>query len=197
MNQRGAGFCKAISHRFCGRFLIIPCRAWPRLGHGGEMKQTAVDPWRMGENLMAMILATIPAGATVLELGSGAGTETMAQHYNVFSIEHDLAWLGKYESNYIYTPYVSGWYCARMLHGRLPATYEALIIDGPPGDRFPMARYLDLFDLTAAIFIDDINRHDTWLLAQVIATQAGRPLQEFTEDDGRRFGYIPAFVGET
>lgn len=160
-------------------------------------QQTAVDPWRIGNNMMALILATIPAGATVLELGSGAGTETLAENFHVFSIEHDPAWIGLYDSTYIYTPYVSGWYCARMLNGRLPAMYEALIIDGPPGDRFPMARYLDIFDLTAAIFIDDINRHETWLLGQVIANRAGRPLQEFPEDDGRKFGYIPAFVGDT
>lgn len=150
------------------------------------------NPWRMGDNLIAHILATLPAGATVLELGSGEGTALLACLYTMYSVEHDPAWIGKYDSHYIYAPLLSGWYCVRILEQQLPPMYDALIIDGPPGSRFAMARYLDIFDLGVPVFVDDVNRPEEYLLAQVIETKTGRPLQIFDELDGRQFAYVPA-----
>ena len=62
----------------------------------------------------------IPKGSTVLEFGSGDGSQRLADRYQLWSVEHDADWLNRTTSNYVYAPIVSnpvsdeyqeqGWY---------------------------------------------------------------------------------------
>lgn len=154
------------------------------------------NPWRIGPRLLGIIQEAVPPGGVILELGSGEGTGVLAREYAVVSVEHDPAWLRRYESQYIYAPIVEGWYCVRMLNGRLPARYDLLLIDGPPSSmsrygRAAMIPFLDLFNLSVPIVIDDVQREMEMLLARRIGLECGRPLRIYDEGDGRKFAYVP------
>ena len=50
------------------------------------------------------ILSVLENGKTILELGSGIGTEILSQTYNVISIEENINFVGRHPSTYIYAP---------------------------------------------------------------------------------------------
>lgn len=151
------------------------------------------NPWMLGPNLLGLICQSVPPGSTILELGSGEGTAVLSAHYHMVSIEHDPTFLNKYPSRYIYAPLRDGWYCRPMIEVQLPDGYDALIIDGPPGElRGGILTHLDLFDLSVPIFIDDINRRVEREVFETLTIQLGRPSRTGSEDDGRNFGIIYA-----
>lgn len=47
--------------------------------------------WAIEAAVIEWIRAHIPSGSTILEFGSGAGTEVLSKHYRMFSVEHDPA----------------------------------------------------------------------------------------------------------
>ena len=55
--------------------------------------------WMMPERAFEWIEKNIPYGSTILEFGSGKGTERLALNYTIFSIEHNPEWINKYNSN--------------------------------------------------------------------------------------------------
>ena len=83
--------------------------------------------WMMPERAFEWIEKNIPYGSTILEFGSGKGTERLALNYTIFSIEHNPEWINKYNSNYIYAPIKLyeqdsqknglGWYDIDILNG--------------------------------------------------------------------------------
>jgi hypothetical protein len=158
------------------------------------------NPSMLGPNCLALIHKTVPPGGTILELGSGEGTGVLARSYTMYSIEHDPNFMHLYESHYIYAPIRDGWYCRIMIEGKLPARYDALIIDGPPGTigRAGLLNHLDLFNLAVPIFVDDINREEEWQVYKYLLMACQMPGADFRggpiiqEDDGRKFGLIHA-----
>lgn len=139
--------------------------------------------WSISPELFEKIKEIVPINSTILELGSGAGTEELSHYYKMISIEHDLRWLNKYNSQYIYAtikpfrkacsvfPEDKGWYDREVLRKELPKlTYNAIIVDGPPGQfgRGGFYKYLDIFNTNVPIFFDDIERtRDRRMLARV------------------------------
>lgn len=154
---------------------------------------TTKNPSMLGPNILALIHETVPPGATILELGSGEGTGVLAQTYTMYSVEHDPAFLNKYDSHYIYAPISDGWYCPDMLRGKLPTRYDALIIDGPPGTigRAGLLNHLDLFNWDCHIFIDDTNRKEEAVIYMRLL-DFERLFDIGHEPDGRSFAYIHA-----
>ncbi len=121
------------------------------------------------KSLFNTIRKILPEGSTILELGSGWATSELAKHYTMYSVEHDAAYVDKYDSTYIHAPLKRHkrvknhpsdlWYDADILREKLKGIqYDLLLIDGPPGTRSGFIKYIDLFDTKAIWVFDDANR---------------------------------------
>ncbi len=132
----------------------------------------------------------LPPGATILELGSGAGTARLAEEFTMISIEHDARFIGKAPSTYIYAPIEpfrkpcsvfkrdQGWYSREVLREELPKhRYDAILVDGPPNvwGRGGFYKWKDLFNLDVPIIIDDMHRERETLLAVRLSAFLKRP----------------------
>ena len=80
----------------------------------------------ISKELYDYILANLPKGSTILELGSGKGTARLFENYTVYSIEHSKKWLNRYGSNYIYAPIKNGWYDIEAIKKDIPDHYDLL-----------------------------------------------------------------------
>jgi hypothetical protein len=119
---------------------------------------TNFGDWSISKQLFEIVTKILPKGSTILELGSGQATQEFSHYgYEMYSIEHDEHWLKRYYTNYIYVPLAeNGWYNPIYLKN-LPK-YDLLIIDGPESEkRDLMIDYLDLFDLSKPIVLDNAD----------------------------------------
>ncbi len=125
--------------------------------------------WSIDKSLYDFIRKVLPGGGTILELGSGWTTSELAKHYTMYSVEHDVEFVGKYDSTYIHAPLKEHkriknhptdiWYDADVLRKELKGIkYDLLLVDGPPGTRSGFVKYIDLFDTNAIWVFDDSNR---------------------------------------
>jgi hypothetical protein len=125
--------------------------------------------WSLSPELHKYIRTVLPEGSTILELGSGFGTDILSKHYDMFSVEHDLDFLDRYNSTYIYAPLKEHkaiknhegtvWYDADVLRPQLrDLEYDLLLVDGPPESRAGFLKYFDMFDPDAIMVFDDVNR---------------------------------------
>ena len=135
--------------------------------------------WTIPKELFDWIRANLPDGKTILELGSGDGTDELRKHYTVHSIEHDMAFIK--EGNYIHAPIVRypggyDWYDVSKLIG-LPA-YDLLLIDGPTGviGRRGFVKHRYMFNLDVPIVVDDTQREAERLIALDLSQMLGRKL---------------------
>ena len=60
--------------------------------------------WAIEESCFNLIKEILPKGKTILEMGSGYGTDFLSKYYNMISIENQPEWVGKYNSNNIEVP---------------------------------------------------------------------------------------------
>lgn len=118
--------------------------------------------WQLPDSAFRF-LSRLSAGATVVELGSGEGTQRLLNlGLKVHSVEHDPAWIGRVPgARYIHAPIVDGWYDPMVLAREVPLRYDALIIDGPPGTvgRLGLLANLGLFRKGPTL-VDDVHRPD-------------------------------------
>ena len=156
------------------------------------------------EELFAYIREILPIGETILELGSGDGTAELIKYYNVYSIENDEEWLGKYRSNYIHAPLkehkivrnLEGniWYDPSVLKKELKdLCYDLILVDGPSrlkASRAGFVKYRSLFNLDVPIIFDDVNREGDWIIAVRIAGILKRPLTVHNTWKKKYFGVI-------
>lgn len=133
-------------------------------------------------------------GLRVLELGSGSGSQAMHElGATVTSVEHDEAYVLKYpDVNYIHAPIVNGWYDTKVLREQLPAHYDVVVVDGPPGaiGRGGLFSNLDLFDTSKPFIFDDVHRPAEQELLFKVARYLGKPYSIHVLVDGRAFGSI-------
>jgi len=147
--------------------------------------------WALPSKAFQWIENNIPFGRNIVELGSGNGSSRLSKNYQLWSIEHDEAWLHTSSSNYIHAeivPYsVNGlegfWYNPEKIEQALPKEYDLLIIDGPPSSvgRNGVLAFQDLFDWSGYILIDDTHRAEDKLLADQIASEKSLNQIHFTE----------------
>jgi hypothetical protein len=144
--------------------------------------------WPIGGGIRSAIEQLIPEGATILELGSGDGTKQLAQKYTIWSIEHDEKWVGYCDlANYIHAPIISlldgniQWYDPSILEVSIPASYDLILIDGPPGKygREGILENFHLFRTDVPIIIDDTIRNHEANIAREMAYKLNRPLYVF------------------
>jgi hypothetical protein len=127
------------------------------------------EGWMMPRAARAWIEQHIPKGSTILEFGSGDGSEGLARRYNLYSIEHDPTYIGKTKSNYIHASIVQnkistlkgehGWYDPALFN-QIPESFQLIIVDGPPGKigRSGLLEYLHLMPNWTYMLVDDTDR---------------------------------------
>jgi hypothetical protein len=164
------------------------------------MSDDAVD-WAINDALFAFIRKTLPKGGTILELGSGEGTDRLAEHYKMYSVEHDKAWMNKYDSNYIYAPLSwhkpiknhkgNRWYDATILKQQIrKLKYDLILIDGPPQSRAGFVKYFNMFDSKAIMVFDDLQRGKEEKIVLSIATKLKVPYVVYGAGSKKLFGVI-------
>tara|TARA_B100001027_G_C16254357_1_gene326142 strand:+ start:478 stop:1263 length:786 start_codon:yes stop_codon:yes gene_type:complete len=140
--------------------------------------------------VLAAVNQLIPPKSTILELGSGEGTNLLAQQYSVYSVEDDIDWVGYCaESTYIHCPLVeidykgstTSWYDADILAKSLPEDYQLILVDGPSGKsgRSGLLANISLFRYDVPIILDDTIRSDEANIARELAFLLNRPLYTF------------------
>jgi hypothetical protein len=133
-----------------------------------------------------------PTMVNIVELGSGDGTVHLREFGTVYSIEHDEKWLRTGPGmNYIHAPIVNGWYDPEAIRGKLPAQYDCIIVDGPPGDvgRGGMLEHLDLFR-PVPLLVDDVQRLLEVQLAAELARSRNESMSIHHLTSGRAFATI-------
>ncbi len=166
---------------------------------------SAFGGYAISEELFQWIRDNLEEGKTLLELGSGTGTGELVKHYNVYSIEHDIAWLFKYHDNYIHAPlkehkqvahYCDGkpiWYDARALERELPKIdYDMILVDGPPKWRSGFMKYWSLFKDDVPVVVDDVNRIRDLKILRGVSVRKKTPFTVYnTWVGGKHFGAVP------
>lgn len=155
---------------------------------GGEVRGPSLpelSEWSLSATAISWIRMNFPEGSTILELGSGDGSAHLAERYKVFSVEHDKAWLNKYERvNYIHAPIrkhkeVKGfdknqWYNWNILGPEIKdLDYDLIICDGPPNQigRVGFLKYINDFPKQTPILFDDVHRGRELKIAQKVAAR--------------------------
>lgn len=149
----------------------------------------AFGDWSLSEQVFGWILANIPPGGTILELGFGNATgELVRAGFVVYSVEHCGVWadkrqeiVGESQSHVLINCPINGrWYDADILKKSIPPHYDLLIVDGPDTvDRGMMLQNLELFNTYSSVVIDDYcELYDT---AKIGATFAFRNGTGYTE----------------
>lgn len=118
--------------------------------------------WSIEREVINFLNNTIPRGKTVLEFGSGIGTDALLKTYSVISVEHDeeFAYSHTPEHTCIHSPIKNGWYCREGVESALSLKFDVVIIDGPPGElRRGILDNLDIFrNMDSPFIFDDIDR---------------------------------------
>jgi hypothetical protein len=144
--------------------------------------------WAITKQLFNKITEILPSG-TILELGSGKGTQELAHYgYKMYSIEHDKYWLNRYYTKYIYAPIVNEWYDPECLIN-LPK-YDLLLIDGPDSiDRHIFLNYISLFNTNVPIILDNVDFPPVEYLMKELSREINRKYEVFTTKRNK-FGVI-------
>ena len=161
------------------------------------------DGWSVSPTLIEIIKDLVPVNSTILELGSGEGTDVLSEHFKVYSVEHDSEWVGKYKSTYIHAPLkehkpVGGiggdepveWYDPDVLRAQLPKHYDLLLIDGPPKNRSGFIKYFELFKADVPMIFDDVHRARDLTVMTKIAARLSRPYTVYGLHETKHFGVI-------
>ena len=139
-----------------------------------EVNKKMLGGWAIDVECYEYIRNILPTGKTILEFGSGSGSNELSKYYTLYSIEHDPKWVDKYNTNYIYVPlspiiigesYIN-WYNKEKLKKQLPEEYDLILVDGPPegvspnrNSRQGLYYNLELFNFNNTIIIfDDVQR---------------------------------------
>lgn len=157
--------------------------------------------WSIDKKTYNYIRKVVPAGGTILELGSGAITDVLALHYTMYSVEHDKEWVDKYNSTYIHAPLCehkaiknhphTRWYDADVLRPKLKGIkYDLLLIDGPPATRSGFFKYMNMFDSNAIWLFDDSNRTGDRAVVNSVANRLDRPWVTYHSGPDKTFGVI-------
>ncbi len=165
------------------------------------MSDNVDSEWAIDEGLYKYIRKTLPEGGVILELGSGEGTKRLAEHYKMYSVEHDKEWMDKYNSTYFYSPLRwhkpvknhkgSEWYNSTILESHIKGLkYDLLLVDGPPQSRAGFVKYFRMFDTKAIMVFDDLQRGKEEKIVLSIATKLKVPYIVYGAGSKKLFGVI-------
>ncbi|MFW6225594.1 MAG: hypothetical protein ACOC3V_01380 [bacterium] len=163
--------------------------------------------WSIDNKCFSTILEILPKGKTILELGSGFGSNELGKYYNIYCVEHDKYWNNKYDNiNYIYAPLKPlkdhsdiMWYDIDVLKNDLPNNYDLILIDGPPGNssknndgRMGFTYNIDLFNIVDKFIIfDDLNRKKDYDNMMLFINKTNRMFKIIdSKDNTKKFGVV-------
>lgn len=163
------------------------------------INEKAFGGWAMNRSTFDCILSILPKGSTILELGSGYGTEELSKYYKMYSIESNEEWVGKFNSTYIHAPIKrydqlytapliegnTGWHDYTILRNKLKdLQYDLIFIDGPEGKygRGGFLKHLDLFNTSVPLIFDDINRKPELELLIKVSEVLNRPYEILSDN---------------
>ena len=144
------------------------------------------ESWMLPEEAVTFVLEHVETGSVVVEFGSGHGSQVLSEHFDLYSFEHDEAWLGVTSSTYIHAPIVEnhhaidagekGWYDLDVVKHHWPTDPQCVIVDGPPGfiGRTGILSILDKLRDVPMILVDDIDREAELQLLQMLSTKLDR-----------------------
>ena len=152
--------------------------------------------WAISQELFDWLDANVKHGSTILELGSGKGTAELVKLWEVYSVEHDLEWVGKVKgSHYLHAPLVDGWYHPNKVNSLIKQIdCDVVIIDGPPSaqGRGNFIRHMGLFNPAVPWVFDDMHRLPDLRSAAKVAKARDAQLVLHQCADGKEFGVIAA-----
>lgn len=126
------------------------------------VRKNQLGVWSIEKKLVHFLYEKLPAGSTVLELGSGNGTEALLRKYKVVSIEHDRTMTFERTENHtcLYAPIQDGWYAREAVQKGIGTKPGIILVDGPPKElRKGILNHLDLFrEINVPVIFDDIDR---------------------------------------
>ena len=138
--------------------------------------------WSLGEGVLEATTNLLNKDSIILELGSGIGSQSLAEICNVYSVEHDPRFLDIHKSvNYIYSPLIeiesfnefeeTKYYDFDEVIKKLPERIDLVVVDGPPENygRSGLLHHLESFDENCIWIIDDVLRMKDQKLANYIA----------------------------
>lgn len=118
----------------------------------------------------------LPEDKTILELGSGWGTGKLAEKWNVWSVEDNAKWAGKYNDQYFEVPLRDSWYDPGILAVYLEdLEYDLLLVDGPYDHREGFVKYLYLFKQDVPMVFDDVRRKSGRRILEMVSKKLDRP----------------------
>jgi hypothetical protein len=121
----------------------------------------------------------LPKGSTILEFGSGPGTDRLGVNFKMFSIEHDVDWVGTSDKSiYVHAPIKNGWYNIKAIKELLNKidNYDLVLVDGPTGKigRHGLLNNLELFNDKVIWVFDDVNRPNELKIMQDFCNKTGK-----------------------
>ena len=165
--------------------------------------------WAISKPCYEFITEILESGKTILEFGSGMGTEMLSARYNMISIEENSSFIGRHPSTYIHAPLKklddhllekynpsTSWYDPEIidkeLNGVEPKKYDLILVDGPAygGGRGGFYEYLHLFDTSIPILFDDIEREDDKRIFDMVVEKLGRPIKVLEDRTNTKTGVI-------
>lgn len=145
------------------------------------------------DQLLSFIEHIVQKNQTILEFGSGMGTDKLLRNFKVISIEHDKTFAVSRGEDHqcFFCPIVSdAWYDPQQVAKAMQNQIALVLVDGPPQDmRKGILSHLDLFtDLKAPVIFDDVNRP---LDRETMMAFCKALKYEYTIMDGelKQFGY--------
>lgn len=138
----------------------------------------------ISKDMFNWISEVVPEKATILEFGAGyTSTKALCDKFELISVEHNPKFIDIYQSTYIHAPLDStyGWYSREKLEVLMTISPALVLVDGPPGTgkRFGILRNLDLVKSAHFIVIDDTDRPNERLLAEIMAEQLSLKVNYF------------------
>jgi hypothetical protein len=132
--------------------------------------------WSINRDLVEFLLTFLPQDSTILELGSGKGTEILSSIYKMYSIEENINFVDIYDSHYIFAPIKDGWYDVDILRKEISdIKYDAILIDGPAhGERLGFYDWIHLFKTDCVMIFDDIDRPDDLKTMELVSQRVNR-----------------------
>lgn len=123
-----------------------------------------LDDWSITKECFDNIIAILPFGKTILEIGSGNSTRLLSQFYSMISIESNKDWIDKYNSKYYLVPIKpmvseifgpTNWLDIDIIKNILTdLDYDLLLVDAG-GDRVGIYDNIELFKTNVPIIFDD------------------------------------------
>ena len=157
------------------------------------------ENWMLPSEAFAWIEANIPNHSTVLEFGSGDGSQRLANRFDLWSVEHDEHWIGKTKSNYVLAKIIhnpvseregeEGWYDP-LFFDKIPQEVELIVVDGPVGTigRSGLLHYLDKLPKFRYIMVDDTDRPEEEHLSQQLAERLNLKREVFDTEQQKYNG---------